>query len=52
MGDEVEIRGPRMPAPYQVDGDLGGTVPVGQPLRISLLPQAARLFAGPAMIRQ
>lgn len=39
------------PSPYQIDGDLGGSVAPGQPLRVSLFPEAARLFAGPAMIR-
>lgn len=50
--DELEIHGDDGPSPYQIDGDLGGTVAPGQPLRVSLFPEAARLFAGPAMIRQ
>ncbi len=47
VSNEVEIRGH---APYQVDGDLGGTLPHPRPLRIGLSPESARLFAGPAMI--
>ena len=55
--DAVEIQpGPiqreAAEAPYQVDGDLAGELTPGHPLRISLLPQAARLFAGPGMIPQ
>ena len=55
--DAVEIRpgpiqGEGVKAPYQVDGDLAGEVTPDHPLRISLLPQAARLFAGPGMIPQ
>ncbi len=46
---ELEIRG-EAKAPYQVDGDLAGELTPDRPLRISLLPQAARLFAGPGMI--
>jgi diacylglycerol kinase family enzyme len=54
---ELEIRQDpiqqgQTPAPYQVDGDLGGEVTPDRPLRISLFPEAARLFADPAMIPQ
>jgi len=48
--DELEICSHQTPAPYQVDGDLGGELTPERPLRISLFPEPARLFAAPAMI--